>query len=142
MKWWKYILDFLVTPLGTPISFVVWYSIAFDPESFRRIISDLPKSILYAAPIAYIVSFLICIPAILILSRNMRISFRAIVLVGTIIGTITGLITGFHIGGYDINGMIDYFSYDLTSIYAPSMISGMVCSIIYWVLRTISLREN
>jgi hypothetical protein len=142
MNWWKYILAFLVTPLGTPISFVVWKGIAFDPGSFRRIISDLPKSLLHAASMAYIVTFLICIPAILILSRKIRLTFRTIVLVGTLIGTITGLFTGFYIGGYDISGVVHYFSYDLISIYAPSTISGMVCSIIYWVLRTISLREN
>jgi hypothetical protein len=142
MKWWKYILAFLITPLGTPISFALWSGIAFDPRSFSGIISGLPRFLLYTAPVAYIVTLLFGIPAILILSRNMWLTLPAIVFVGTLIGTIIGLFIGFYIGGYDINGVVDYFTFDLISIYAPSTISGMVCSIIYWVIRSISLREK
>jgi len=142
MKWWKYIIAFLIAPLGAPVTFNVWSGIAFDPRSFSEILSALPRLFRYATPLAYIATLLLGIPAILILSRNMWLTFPAIVFVGTLIGTIIGLFTGFYIGGYDINGVVDYFTFDLISIYAPSTISGMVCSIIYWVIRTISLREK
>jgi hypothetical protein len=138
MKWWKYILAFLITPLGTPISFALWNGIAFDTRSFSGLISDFPKSFLYTAPVAYIVTLLLGIPAILILSRKMWLTFQVVVIVGTLMGAIIGLCAGFYISGYDINGFVDYFSFDFISIYAPSTISGMVCSIIYWVIRTIS----
>jgi hypothetical protein len=142
MKWWKYILAFLITPLGTPITFAVWSGLAFEPRIFSVVISALPTFVLLTAPVAYIVTLLFGIPAILILSRKMRLTFPAIFFIGTLMGTITGLFAGFYIGGYDINGMLEYFSLDFTSIYAPATISGMVCSIIYWVIRTIGLREN
>jgi hypothetical protein len=82
------------------------------------------------------------IPAVLVLSRKMRLTFPAIVAAGTLIGTISGLMAGFYIGGYDMNGLLEYFTIDLISIYVPSAISGMVCSFIYWVIRAIGLREN
>jgi len=128
MKWWKYILAFLITPLGTPITFAVWSGLAFEPRSFSVVISAFPTFVLLTAPIAYIVT--------------LQLTFPVILFVGTLMGTITGLFAGFYIGGYDINGMLEYFSLDFTSIYAPSTISGMVCSIIYWVIRAIGLREN
>jgi hypothetical protein len=142
MKWWKYILTFLITPLGTPISFALWNGIALDTRSFSGIIPAVPKFFLYTAPVAYMVALLFGIPAILILSRKMWLTFPAIVFVGTFIGTIIGLFAGFYISGYNINGVVDYFSFDFNSIYAPSMISGMICSIIFWVIRTISVREK
>lgn len=142
MKWWKYILAFLITPLGAPISFAVWSGVAFEPRSFSAITSALQSYVLLTTPVAYIVALLFGMPAILILSRKMWLTFPAIVFVGTLIGTITGLCAGFYIGGYDINGMLDYFAFDLRSIYAPSTISGMVCSIIYWIIRTIGLRRG
>lgn len=116
--------------------------LAFDPRSFSAVISALPSFVLLTAPIAYIVTLLFGIPAILILSRKMRLTFPAILFIGTLTGTITGLCAGFYISGNDIHGMLEYFSLDYISIYAPSTISGMVCSIIYWVIRTISLRER
>ena len=142
MKWWKYILAFLITPLGTPITFAVWSGLAFEPRSFSVVISAFPTFVLLTAPIAYIVTLLFGIPAILILSRKMQLTFPVILFVGTLMGTITGLFAGFHIGGYDINGMLEYFSLDFTSIYAPAMISGMICAIIYWVMYTFCLKKN
>jgi len=137
MKWWKYILAFLITPLGAPISFALWDGIAFDPGGFSGIISAVPKYFLHTAPVAYAVMLLFGIPATLILSRKMRLTFPTIVLAGTLTGAITGLFIGFNISGYDINGFVDYFTFDLISIYTPSTISGMVCSIIYWLIRSI-----
>jgi len=142
MKLWKYILAFLITPLGTPITFALMSGLAFEPRSFSVVISALPAFLLLTAPAAYIVTLLFGIPAVLILSRKMRLTFPAIVCIGTLTGTITGLFAGFYIVGYDIHGMLEYFFLDFISIYAPSTISGIVCSIIYWVIRTISLREN
>jgi hypothetical protein len=138
MNRWKHVLAFLITPLGTPISFAVWSNIAFTPGSFSGIISVFPTFVFYTAPAAYAVTLLFGIPAILILSRKKRLSFPVIFFTGTLIGTITGLCAGFYISGYDINGMLDYFSFDLTSVYAPSTISGMVCSLMYWLIRRIS----
>jgi len=142
MKWWKYVLAFLITPLGTPISFAVWSGIAFEPRSFSAIISAFPTFVLSTAPVAYIVALLFGIPAILMLSHKIWLNSPAIIIVGTLIGTITGLFMGFHIGGYDMSGMLEYFTFDLISIYAPSTISGMICASIYWVIRTIILREG
>lgn len=142
MKRWKHILAFLITPLGAPITFAVWSGIAFEPRSFSAITSTLQSYVLLTAPVAYIVTLMFGIPAVLVLSRKMRLTFPAIVAAGTLIGTISGLMAGFYIGGYDMNGLLEYFTIDLISIYVPSAISGMVCSFIYWVIRAIGLREN
>ena len=140
MKRWKYILAFLIAPLGTPVSFAMWSGLAFEPRSFSAITSAFPTFVLLTAPVAYIVTLLIGIPAILILLRKTWLTFRAVFFVGTLIGIISGLLIGFYISGYDINGMLDYFTLDLHSIYAPSVISGMVCSMLYWVIHNIIFR--
>ena len=75
MKWWKYVLAFLITPLGAPIAFAVWSGIAFEPRSFSAIISAFPTFVLSTAPVAYIVALLFGIPAILMLSRKMWLTF-------------------------------------------------------------------
>ena len=142
MKRWKYILAFLIAPLGTPMTFALMSGLAFEPRSFNVVISAFPAFILSTAPVAYIVTLLFGIPAILLLSHKMRHTFPAILLIGTLTGTITGLFAGFYIGGYDIKGMFEYFSMDVISIYAPSTLSGMVCSIIFWVMIIIGIREN
>jgi hypothetical protein len=141
MNRWKYILAFLIAPLGTPISFAVWSGLAFEPRSFSAITSTLQSYVLLTAPVAYIVGLFFGIPAVLMLSSKMWLTFPAIFAAGTFIGTISGLMTGFYIGGYDMNGMLEYFTLDLISIYAPSTISGMVCSIIYWIIHIIFKRE-
>ena len=142
MKWLKYILAFLVTPLGTPVTFAMWSGIVFEPRSFSAITSTLQSYVILTAPVAYIGALFFGIPAILMLSSKMWLTFPAIFAAGTFIGTISGLMTGFYIGAYDINGMLEYFTLDLISIYAPSTISGMVCSIIYWIIHISFLREN
>jgi cyanate permease len=142
MKWWKYILAFLIVPLGAPIAFAVWSGLAFEPRSYSAITSAFPSFVLLTAPAAYIVALFFGIPAVLLLSSKGWLTFPAIFAAGTFIGTISGLMTGFYIGGYDMNGMLEYFTLDLVSIYAPSTISGMVSSIIYWVIRAISDREK
>ena len=142
MKWWKYILAFLITPLETQISFALWNGVVYEPWSLSGITSVLQSFVILTAPVSYVVALLFGVPAVLILSRKMRLTFPAIVIVGTLIGTITGLFMGFHIGGYDMSGMLEYFTFDLISIYTPSTISGMVCASMYWVIRTISVRDN
>lgn len=142
MKLWKHILAFLITPLGVPVSFAVWSGVAYEPRSFSAITSALQSFVIMTAPVAYIVVLLIGIPAVLIISRKVRLTFPILIFSGTLIGAITGLFMGFYIGGYNIDSMLDYFTFDLNSIYIPSTISGMVCSIIYWVIRISSLREK
>jgi hypothetical protein len=142
MKWWKHILAFLIAPLGAPVTFTVWSHLAIDPGSFSRLLSSLPGLARYATPIAYITTLVLGIPAILILSRKRCLTLPLIVIVGTLIGTITGLLIGFHIAGYDISAAADYFTYDLMSIYAPSTISGFVCSVTYWAILTFNVRDS
>ncbi len=142
MKRWKHILAFLITPLGTPISFALWNGVVYDPGSLSGITSVLQSFVIMTAPVSYVVALLIGVPTVLILSRKTWFTFSAIVIIGTIIGTIAGLITGFYMSGYDINGMLEYFTFDFISIYIPSTISGVVCSIIYWVMRAISLKRG
>jgi len=135
-------LAFLITPLGTPITFALMSGLAFEPRSFSIVISALPTFILLTAPAAYLITLLFGVPAVLLLSRKKWLTFSEIIMIGTVIGTIAGLMAGFYISGYDINGTLEYFSLELISIYAPSTISGMVCSIIYWVMYSFLLREK
>ena len=128
-------LAFIITPLGTPISFAFWNGVVYEPWSFSGITSVLQSFIILTAPVSYAVALLFGVPAVLILSRKMRLTFRTIVIVGTLLGTVTGLCMGLHIGGYDMSGMFKYFTFDFISIYAPSTISGMVCASMYWVIR-------
>lgn len=140
MKWWKNILAFLIAPLGTPVSFAVWSGLAIDPRSFSGILSALPGFFIYATPVAYVATLLLGIPALLVLSRTMCLTLPVIVSMGALLGTITGLFIGFHIASYDINEVVAYFTFDFISIYAPSTISGVVSSGMYWAIRTFSLR--
>ncbi len=137
MKWWKHILAFIIVPLGTPISFALWNGVVYEPGSLSGITSVLQSFVIMTAPVSYIVALLIGVPTVLILSRKQWFTFPAIVIVGTLIGTIIGLIAGFHMSGYDINGMLEYFTFDFYSIYAPAAISGMVCASIYWGIRKV-----
>jgi hypothetical protein len=139
MNYWRNILALLIAPLGAPVSFTVWSHLAIDPRSFSGLLSSLPGLFRYATPVAYIATLLLGIPAIVILSRKKWLTLPVIVFVGTLIGIITGLFIGFYISGYDINGVFEYFTFDLISIYVPSTISGMVSSVIYWVIRTFFL---
>ncbi len=134
MMRWKNILALLIAPLGAPVSFHVWDKLAMEPRSFIELLTSLPGLLRFATPIAYIAALLLGVPAILILSRKKCLTLPVILIVGTLIGTITGLFIGFHIAGYDISGVVDYFALDLMSIYAPATISGMVSSAIYWAI--------
>lgn len=131
---WKKIIALLIAPLGAPVSFTVWDKLAIEPRSFVELLSSLPGLVRYATPIAYMAALLLGVPAILILSRRKCLTLPVILIAGTLIGTITGLFTGFHIAGYDIREAVDYFAFDLMSIYAPAAISGMVCSAVYWAI--------
>ena len=139
MMQWKNILALLIAPLGAPVSFTVWSKLAIEPRSFIEILSSLPGLVRYATPIAYIATLLLGVPAILILSRKKRLTLPAILIVGTLIGTITGLFVGFHIAGYNVSGVVDYFAFDLIAIYVPSTISGMVSAAIYWTILNFNL---
>ncbi len=138
MNRWKHILAFLVTPLGTPVTFAVWSGIVFEPGSFSAITSSLQSYVILTAPVAYIAALLLGIPAVLIISRKAGLTFPALVIAGILLGAIVGLLTGFHISGYDSDGMFEFFAFDFYSIYAPATISGMVCAIIYWGIRRIN----
>ena len=129
----------LIAPLGAPVSFNVWSNLAIEPRSFIDILYSLPGLVRYSTPIAYLAAVLLGIPAILILSRKRCLTLPVILIVGTLIGTITGLCIGFHIAGYDISEVFDYFAFDLMSIYAPATISGMVSSAIYWAILNFNL---
>jgi len=135
-------MAFIITPLGTPISFALWNGVVYEPWSLSGITSVLQSFVIMTAPVSYIVALLIGVPTVLILSRKKWFTFSAIVIIGTIIGTIAGLLTGFYMSGFDINGMVEYFSFDLSSIYIPSTISGMLCSMIYWVIRATMFRQK
>ena len=134
MMQWRNILALLIAPLGAPVSFNAWSKLAIEPRSFIELLSSLPGLVRYATPIAYMAALLLGIPAIFILSRRRCLTLPVILVVGTLIGTITGLCIGFHIAGYDIRGMVDYFAFDLMSIYAPAAISGLVSSAMYWAI--------
>ncbi len=134
MMWLKNIIAFLVAPLGAPVSFTVWDKLAVEPRSFTELLSSLPGLVRYATPVAYMAALLLGVPVILILSRRKCLTLPVILITGTIIGTITGLFIGFHIAGYDIRGAVNYFAFDLVSIYAPAAISGTVSSAIYWAI--------
>ncbi len=136
---WKNILAFLIAPLGVPVTFTVWSKLAIEPRSFSEMIYSLPGLVSYATPVAYIAALILGIPAVLILSRQKTLTLPVIVIAGFFVGTITGLFIGFHIAGYDISGVSDYFAFDLISIYAPATISGMVSSVLYWAIMRKSI---
>ena len=136
---WRNILALFIAPLGAPISFTVWEKLANEPRSFIYILSSLPGLVRYATPIAYTATLLLGVPVIIILSRKRRLTFLVILIVGTLIGTITGLFVGFYITGYDFSGLDDYFAFDLTAIYIPSTISGIVSSAIYWTILKLNI---
>jgi hypothetical protein len=138
--WWRNIFAYLVAPLGAPISFTIWNKVTTESTSFIDILFSLPGLVRYATPIAYIATLLLGMPAILILSRKRCLTFPTTVIAGTLIGAITGLLIGFYIAGYDITGMVDYFNFDLMSIYVPSTIAGMVSAAIYWTILTYNFR--
>ncbi len=142
MKRLKNILALLIAPLAAPVSFTVWSELAIGPRSFSGLLSALPGFYRYATPVAYMAATLFGIPALLILSRKKCLTLPFFILAGILIGTMTGLFTGFYIAGYDIGGMADYFNYDLISIYIPSALSGMICSVLHWAIRTFSLKKN
>jgi hypothetical protein len=134
MTRWRNILAWLIAPLGVPVSFTVWDKLAMEPRSFSEMLSSLPGLLRFATPIAYAAALLLGVPAILILSRKKFLTLPAILIAGTLIGTITGLFIGFHVAGYDISAVDDYFAFDFMSIYAPAAISGTVSSAIYWAI--------
>ncbi len=142
MNLWKNVLAFLLAPLGAPVSLAVWSGVVIEPRNINGIISALPGFLLYAAPTAYSATLLLGIPAYLFLLHKKRLILPIILLVGALIGTITGLVIGFYIAGYDLNQVLHYFAFDLMSIYAPSTISGIVSSFVFWVIRTILMKRD
>lgn len=136
MKPWNYVLIFFITPLGVPVTFALWTGLFFPPGNLGSGIASIPKFALVTLPAAYGASFVLAIPAVYFLLRSKKHIFSYIIVTGSLIGSLTGISAGFIMGGYDLSGMLQYWPLDLASLYVPSVISGFVCSLMYWTLTS------